>query len=111
MIREYDAYELALLAECAEPETQHSPGANMLLQVQADAADAHVKGYGPPVPTASVNEHAGFAQFTDLWAYREDISDYGPIVDMLAGAKCSLYVIAGRLTDILFAEWDKERGR
>lgn len=106
-----NAYELAILAECASPDTLTSPGAEFLEYVQVYANEAiecsevnedmasEIADNAPNVYTWTL-----WQQFTDLAAWQEDIEEFGPTEDLTYVARMALYQIALRLADALLAE-------
>jgi hypothetical protein len=112
-IRSMTVYTLARLADCAEPDTDETAGADFLRYTARDTAEhiayvddvrdidvcdaAHDIADGAP----SVYTAHRWAQYVDLAAYTEPIADdYGADVytDPTAGAGVALYAIAHRLT-------------
>ena len=117
----YNVWELARMADCASPDDEHSPGADLLLGVQVDMAErfawaadndavvdddaAHEVADGA-VP---VYTHERWQAFVDLCAYQEDITDYGTdAADMTEAAGVALYCIAERLAFTLLEEEEIE---
>lgn len=115
---QHTIYALARLADCADPDSEASPGAYFLSNVAdtvaevlenaidggyrqdaiSEAADALVPTY-----TAEV-----WRTFTDLAAWQEDVTDLcGDDTDMTQRAKVALYMIAERLLTALCEEADE----
>lgn len=104
-----NAYQLARTADCADPETLESPGAEWLHSVAASVDEiVAIKRDGSDYWQDSVAEtadmlvpiynHRRWQVFVDLAAWQEDISDYGGVEgDMTAAAGVALYAIAERL--------------
>jgi hypothetical protein len=126
-IEEMNAYHLAEAVGCATPDTPESPGAVFLTSVRDRVLEAigdvddddlvklgdaledtrhEIADNAPDVYTAT-----RWAEFTDLGAYREDLSDIGfsavgaPTIDgatdLTAAAGTALYSIAERLVSWL----------
>lgn len=118
-----NAHQLAYLADCASPDNAGegdeapSAGASFLLSVQDEILDAHE--YDPWTANACdvfeiadqlvpIYTHDLWETFADLAAYREDVTDFGPIETMEKGAQVALYMIAERLASALVAELIEE---
>lgn len=120
----YNAFQLALRADCSSPDSTESAGARFLLSVQ-DAVneqwDNNHADWREDQPSDStwwndlVHEIADAApdvytykkwcEFVDLGAWQEDLSDYGPMEDDVDRiGSIALYVIAERLAYALFEE-------
>lgn len=113
-IRERTAYGLSCDADCGGADSPASAGAQFLMSVR-DAVVEEIEANGvegwedrifeiadnaPDVYTAK-----RWAEFVDLAAYNEDISEYGDCGDDLTkAAGVALYVIAERLATALFTE-------
>ena len=125
---QHNAYQLANLAECASPDSDSSPGAKFLISVQDGVNDAHdmeqaadATSYDP-TPTewadqaaeiadnaSDVYTHTLWLEFIDLCAYREDPSDLGVDAhDMEQAARVCLYLIAERLANVLFEQYNED---
>lgn len=97
-------WQLARLADCADPDTDASPGAAWLHGVEAAAQEiededevSELADQLVPIYTAEV-----WSVFTDLGAYNEDPTDLGcDGSDMEQAAKVCLYIIAERLLHAL----------
>lgn len=105
-------YALARAADCSDPDTPYgrttapSPGAVFLHNVYEAAEEA--RSYNPedPYPGDTAHEvadgcvpiytHNLWATFTDLCAYREDLTEYGS-ADPEQMPATALYAIAHRL--------------
>lgn len=113
----YNAFQLARLADCGEPDTEHSPGARFLESVR-DAVDEMIE-YSKPAGMDEVADGireiadgapdvytaARWAQFVDLAAWQEDLSEIGGGgEDMTGNAGLALYLIAERLATKLTTE-------
>ena len=128
-LSELTAYTLARVADCADPDTPTSAGAAMLGSVADmvaelltftadDLADvptdaegiewidhlnfdgslSNVADCAPDVYTAQK-----WREFTDLAAWNEDVTEFGPVEDMDKAASVALYMIAERLATGLVA--------
>ncbi len=111
---EFSAFELADMADCASPDSRESAGAIWLGQIQdhfnnefpncdyPEDFPAEVADYMVPVYT-----HEIWTIFTDLAAYREDVSELGFVFDPTNTDKygqTALYMIAERLVNALIEE-------
>ncbi len=107
-------WQLARLADCADPDTLTSAGAQFLQSVEgayedmreneATADDVHEYADGA-VP---IYTHEVWATFADLAAWNEDPSELiGDQGDMTKGATVALYMIAERLLSALLGEDDQ----
>jgi hypothetical protein len=110
-IRNWTAYHLANLADCASPDNENSAGAKFLESVRDDIIEAweyndqthdddtlrdivaQAADNAPDIYTSRMWE-----QFVDLAAYREDPTELGSDgSDMEQAARVCLYMIAERL--------------
>lgn len=105
-------WQLARLAECADPDTFESAGAKFLIHVEDAVAEAleadeldedrihEIADSAPDVYTFQ-----RWLEFVDLAAWQEDLDDYVPDPsmsnDMSAMAGVALYMIAERLVRAL----------
>ena len=111
---QHNAYQLANLAECASPDSGSSPGAMFLISVQDGVNDA--TSYDPTQTAAEIADnapawltHTLWLEFIDLCAYREDPSDLGVDAhDMEQAARVCLYLIAERLANVLFEQYNED---
>ena len=116
---QHNAYRLADLAECASPDSNSSPGAMFLISVQDGVNDA--TSYDPTQTewadqaaeiaddAPDVYTHTLWLEFIDLCAYREDPSDLGVDAhDMEQAARVCLYLIAERLANVLFEQYNED---
>lgn len=123
-IKERNAYELAADAGCASPDTDTSPGAQLLTSVRDDVLEAVADGSlvpGEDDDAGRIHEIADgapsvytarkWAEFVDLAAYREDPSELlgGDASDMDKAASVCLYIIAERLANTLLTELAEAR--
>jgi hypothetical protein len=112
------AWQLARLAECSDPDSDTSPGAQFLNRVESDVLEriedndgewdddyAHeIADNAVPVYTYTM-----WQTFVDLGAWEEDPSDLGyDEGDMAKGAAVCLYMIANRLAYALATEYEEE---
>lgn len=108
----YNAHELAGLAECGSPDTSTSAGAEFLLSIQDAVNDQREHG---SLDEDSVSEiadaapdvytHQLWSEFVDLQAYQEDPTELGcDASDMEQCARVCLYMIAERLTQALVSD-------
>lgn len=104
-------WQLAHEAGCASPDSATSPGALWLVQVAEAANEWHdysddrddaphqiVDGL-VPIYTAE-----RWRVFTDLAAWQEDVTEFGPIEDMEQAAGVALYLIGSRLATAVIEE-------
>ena len=102
-----NAYELAYIAGTPSPDSLDSPGANFLHAVYVSAVEARTDAPEDDPSDAAhevadsavpIYTHDRWQTFTDLCAYQEDLSEYGPLPDDLTDAAAlALYAIAYRL--------------
>lgn len=107
-------WQLARLADVADPDTPESPGARWLQQVASYAEELSEYASGTRVVEDAVTDAADslvsvytaerWQVFTDLAAWTEDLADFGQPADMTEGAGVALYLIAERLLTALTAE-------
>ncbi len=118
----YNVYDLAAIAGVYVPDSEESPGARFLLRVQDSANEAREDRAEYPieyedVPHAiafhapAIGTHQLWQEFVDLAAYREDVSEFGPVEDLTAAARVALYLIANRLAERLLTgnDWDDDQ--
>jgi hypothetical protein len=122
-VKDRTVAELAGMAECSDPDTDSSPGADFLRAIESSVADAlntidadsgvvtermqeraaEIADYCVPVYT-----HNLWATFVDLCAYSEDLSDIGYEFDISHGIgqipSWALYMIGERLALALFED-------
>ncbi len=115
-------WRLARLADCMDPDSVTSPGAQFLFSVEDDARErwedtdpedrdrllsdewSEVADSAVPIYTREV-----WTMFVDLGAYQEDPTELGiDGSDMEQAAKVCLYMIAERLCHALADEWADE---
>ena len=110
------AYSLAYMAECGDPDSLDSTGAEFLKSVRDDVLENFLNDswgtyyedtIGQLVDSCvPVYNHEIAKAFVDLLAYREDVSDYfdyeGDTVKLM---QVSLYVIGDRLANALYNEY------
>jgi hypothetical protein len=115
-LRALTAYELARIADCGDPDTLDSAGAEFLKDVRDDvvqtflednwSADTYATVWGIADSNVPVMTHDIAKAFVDLCAYREDISDYfdyeGDTVKLM---QVALYVIGERLASALLEQY------
>jgi len=102
------AWALAGLADCMDPDSGVSPGARMLESIR-DAVLEEVPGARDLSDAAheiadqviNVYTVGKWQQFTDLGAWAEDVSEFGPIRSLDDGANAALYLIGDRLARVL----------
>lgn len=113
----YTAWQLARLADCMDPESTDSPGAQFLDRVESDyrerIEDESYDEDDTPHEIADsavpVYTHDIWQTFTDLGAYQEDPSELGADPsDMNQCAQTALYMIADRLVRALHDDRDEE---
>lgn len=107
-LRNLNAYELANIAEIANPSSLSSPGADLLERVKYSLLEWLEYDTEKPLPISeladqchSVYTHDIWLEFVDLCAYNEDVEAVS--VDMTAQASYVLYSIAHRLMYTLCA--------
>ena len=100
------AWQLARLADCLDPDSPESPGAQFLARVESDylerIEDDDYDEVDSPHEIADnavpVYTHDLWATFTDLGAYQEDVTELGEYgEDLTQAARIALYMIADRL--------------
>lgn len=113
----HNAYQLARLAECTDPDSLESDGSRWLLRVASDIPDLMESDD----PEDTVHEYADGAVphmtherwkiFVDLGAYSEDLSELdfeydadNSQADLTGAAGVALYMIADRLLRALISE-------
>lgn len=112
----YTAWQLARLADCMDPDSPDSPGAQFLDSVESAYRDAVNEGwYDDDSPheiadnAVPVYTHARWLTFVDLGAYQEDTTDLGDDgSDLTQSAALALYMIADRLVRALHDERDDD---
>jgi hypothetical protein len=116
----YTTHSLARLAGTADPDSDDSPGADLLHSVADGVAELIEKwdGATPDNDAGDLSQIADEApnpyrfymwrEFVDLCAYNEDPSELGAdCSDMEKAARICLYMIAERLAAALVAEYDE----
>jgi hypothetical protein len=124
-------WELARIAECSDPDTDSSPGADFLRHVENSVKEALAYGHEQDYDvtdedwqssTASevadqcvpVYTHNLWVTFVDLAAYSEDVSELGmesvPTDELEKLPSLALYMIGERLALALFSEELAEDG-
>jgi hypothetical protein len=105
-LKKLTAYELANIADIANPNSLSSPGAEMLERVKYNVLEWLEYDAEKPLPIGqladsamTVYTHDIWLEFVDLCAYREDVEDHGG--DMNERATYALYSIAHRLLHTL----------
>lgn len=111
-VMSYTAWQLAGRADCAQPDSVTSPGADWLDTVRRNAVDS----FDPADPDQDAHEqadavvpiytHHKWTVFTDLAAWQEDVTEFGPIEDLDQASSVALFIIADRLIRTL---WDEMR--
>ena len=113
------AYALARLADCNDPDTLESDGAEFLKSIRDDvvetfendnwSADTYATAWGIADGCLPVMTHEIAKTFTDLCAYNEDVSDMVPgvtgdnaIIKLMQVALCR---IGERLAGALLEEY------
>ena len=111
------AYALARLADCNDPDTLDSDGAEFLKSIRDDvvetfendnwSADTYATIWGIADSNVPVMTHDIAKAFVDLCAYNEDVSDYVTDggTDLVRNMKVALYVIGERLAGALLEEY------
>lgn len=111
----HTAWQLARLADCMDPDSTNSPGAQFLHLVEScyhdaiaeewyDADDSPNEIADNAVP---VYTHDRWQTFVDLGAYQEDATELGADAsDLTQCAAVALYMIAERLVRTLHDEHD-----
>lgn len=114
-------WQLARLAECADPDSQESEGAAFLRRVEASVSDVLQYAEGDEIDDYSqgIHEQADgcvpvytahrWTVFADLAAWQEDIEELGQPGDMTTAAGYALYMIAERLLSALVEEALEDR--
>lgn len=128
-MKERTVWELARMAECSDPDTDSSPGADFLRSIETSVKDAlntidadsgdmdewsmerahEIADYCVPVYT-----HNLWVTFVDLAAYSEDLSDLG--MESVSTdepeklPQLALYMIGERLALALFEDETSEEG-
>jgi hypothetical protein len=112
-----NAYELARIADCGDPDTLDSDGAEFLKSIRDDvvetfendnwSADTYATIWGIADSNVPVMTHDIAKAFVDLCAYNEDVSDYVTDggTDLVRNMKVALYVIGERLAGALLEEY------
>lgn len=117
---EYNAYELANMADVASPDSSESQGALFLLDILSDVNEftadalqgadlgdeAHTIADEAVYRLESRGTYRKWAAFCDLAAWQEDPSDLGyeSFSDLNEGADVCLFMIADRLAMTLLEE-------
>jgi hypothetical protein len=110
------AYQLARLADCTDPDTLVSPGAQFLLEVRDDvlqtflednwSSDTYATVWGIADNAVPVMTHDIARVFVDLCAYREDLDELSPGTnDMVKLMQLAVYQIGERLAGALLEEY------
>jgi hypothetical protein len=109
-------WNLARMADCADPDTAGSAGADFLQHVRIDTAEAirdgrhheddpHDLAHEIADQCVPIATYTVWATFVDLAAWQEDLDELGGSSgDMEQDAKVSLYMIAQRLASALLEE-------
>jgi hypothetical protein len=111
-------YALARLADCHDPDTAESPGAQFLRSVETyteervhwekdNDEETDVSDLAHEIADATIPVYTGelWATFVDLQAWDEDISDYGDFEgDIEQVARWAVYGIGRRLAEALIEE-------
>jgi hypothetical protein len=123
---ERTVWNLARLAECADPERLDSPGADFLASVRDEVIERiqYVLAEGQTVGVDSFMDEHGteiadlapdvytykrWQEFVDLAAWQEDPSELGSASDdMTEAAGACLYLIADRLIRALLEDWEAD---
>ena len=114
----WNAYQLAGMAGCASPDKLDSPGAQFLQLIASTTVDAWEdtpeEDRGAEALQDDVSEYVDgcvpvytfdvWQTFTDLAAWQEDVTEYGPIEDMERAAMIALCTIGQRLAMELLTE-------
>jgi hypothetical protein len=125
-MKERTVWELARMAECSDPDTDSSPGADFLRAIESSVKEAlNLEGYDEIVPVPmpedwamdQANEvadlcipvytHNLWVTFVDLAAYSEDVSDYTGTIAVGTPEQLpnlALYMIGERLALALFED-------
>lgn len=116
-LKALNAYQLARLADCDDPDTLESPGAQFLLEVRDDvlqtflednwSSDTYATVWGIADNAVPVMTHDIARVFVDLCAYREDLSDRVTDSghDMVQLMQLAVYQIGERLAGALLEEY------
>jgi hypothetical protein len=115
-LTDMNAYALARLAGCSDPQSLTSPGGifltnvrDMTLQMLADNDITERRVWELSESAPDVYNHARMQEFTDLCAWQEDITDYTePTGDFIKDAGVALMIIAERLVRALCEQADIE---
>ena len=111
------AYALARLADCNDPDTLESDGAEFLKSIRDDvvetfendnwSADTYATIWGIADSNVPIMTHDIAKAFIDLCAYNEDVSDYVTDggTDLVRNMQVALYVIGERLAGALLEEY------
>lgn len=103
-------WQLARLADCADPDAWNSIGAKFLVRVETALEDAQDGAWGVSQDDLAeladgcvpIYTHEVWATFVDLAAYEEDVSELvGSERDLTKCASVALYLIAERLLTAL----------
>ena len=111
---DFNAYQLARLAECSSPDNLSSAGARFLTSVQNSVNDA--LSDGETLESAEYNNrlheiadaapdvytYTRWQEFVDLEAYNEDPTELAVTTNLTETAGICLYMIAERLARALF---------
>lgn len=108
----YTVWQLAAMAECADPDSETSPGADWLRMVAGDADDLDQDNRDEIGERADSRVPVYAAErwgiFCDLAAWREDPSDLCDGSDMTRAAGVCLYLIAERLLSAILDDREDE---
>lgn len=111
-LRALNAYQLARIADCGDPDTTESMGAEFLLRIADSLAEAiedkeldedrisDIVSNSPNTYT-----HQMWQEFVDLCAYQQDTSDYGKPESINDQAAYALIDIAQSLVDGLHTDY------
>jgi hypothetical protein len=129
-MKDRTVWELARMAECSDPDTDSSPGADFLRSIETSVKEALAYGYEQDYDVTDEDwqsstatevadrcvpgyTHNLWVTFVDLAAYSEDLSDRAYEHDTDSPERLpslALYVIGERLALALFSDETSEEG-
>lgn len=109
-------WQLARLAECLDPDSSSTPGADFLRGIREACSAAIEEGYADEDSAHEIADsavpiytHKRWGAFVDIGAYEEDPSELGADAsDLTAAAGVCLYLVAHRLASRLLEEAEED---